>query len=86
MITIKVEDLRKLLEALDADEVEYVDLDIDAYDEEEKYLTVDGYDGYGGGSGYDALEGYEVDPNYRLMAEEASDDLVTQIQLADTKK
>lgn len=60
-IKVNVSDLRKIVEELENEEIEYVEIDI--YDEHEfdgemmpKSLTFIGEDGYGGGVDFDSID------------------------------
>ena len=72
MITITVEELKRVLDELIEDDVEYVDVTIlekDVMPDGEELpatLHFSSYNGDGGGADYDPIEEVEVDAFYRI--------------------
>lgn len=74
MITLNVTDLKKLIDQLIEDEIEYVDFDICTDNEYNvQYLSTDAYDGYGGGIIYDPINEVKISVDYRFDIEDADD-------------
>ncbi|WP_113675820.1 hypothetical protein [Vallitalea guaymasensis] len=69
-ITVKITDLKNMVDQLIEDKIEYVDI---TYLEEDECdgdilpssLHFDAYDGYGGGIDYDSIEHVKVDADYK---------------------
>lgn len=70
MINVKVSDLKKVLDELLADNVDYVEVSILEAEEfkgeiEPGTLHLISFDGFGGGTEYDPIEEVEVDVFYK---------------------
>lgn len=69
-ITVKVEDLKKLVEELIKDGIEYVDVDILEAEEFDgdiipATLHFEAYDGTGGGIDYEGIEEVKISATYK---------------------
>lgn len=81
MVRVKVSDLRKMVEELEKDEIEYVD--ISEYEEEidedgeiiPNGLHFEGNDGYGGGVDFEVIEHTESSVFYKAERERQLEDL-----------
>lgn len=70
-ITVKVKDLKAMIDDVYNDKVEYVDLTIIEMQEFEgdivpDVLNIEGYDGEGGGMDYGSINEVKVNPFYKL--------------------
>jgi hypothetical protein len=67
MLTVKVEDLKKMVDELEKDKIEYVEISLLEGDEDiPEYLNFNAFDGEGGGVDYGDIEHVEVDAFYKV--------------------
>lgn len=75
MVTVKVLDLKKMVDELEKEGIEYVDIQ---ELEEQKFdgdtipasLNFDAYDGYGGGINFEGIDHLEIDAMYKAFEDE----------------